>query len=329
MSEPLVSVLVASFNHERFVEQALDSVVGQSHRNLELIIVDDCSTDGSVERIRSWIDRTGQPATFVVNESNRGICAVLNQLFALSSGQFCILLDTDDWLEPDRIRHHIDHFESLDPDIPLVFGDAAVRDEQGRSIGVSFLDQIFSGAPIPDGAAVFGRLLGGNFIPTSTVTVRRAAVVDAGGYDESLSYDDYDMWLRLSHRSRFSYREGIVANYRVLSSSMSHSAAWRPAMARSTITILERWAAIDDVREVPSRRLSLANHLRRTARQIAPFDAREAHRAIRLAEDLVPSTRWRMIDRLRLFHLPGGASLVEQLNRRAVAQRSSKPVSAS
>lgn len=329
MSEPLVSVLVASFNHERFIEQALDSIAVQSHRNFELIIVDDCSTDGSVELIRRWTDRTGLPTVLVVNEWNRGICAVLNQLFALASGEFCILLDTDDWMEPDRIRAHINHFEELDPDIPVVFGDAAMRDEEGRSVGVTFLHSYLRGTPIPDGTAVFDQLLAGNFIPTSAVTVRRSAIVDAGGYDESLSYDDYDMWLRLSHRSRFSYCEGIVSNYRVVSTSMSHSPAWKSSMTRSTITILERWAAVADVREVPFRRVRLADYLRREARVIASSDPRCAQSAMRLAEDLLPSARWRMIDRLRLFHLPGGPALVEYLLRRKRSRRPSNSESES
>ncbi len=328
LPEPLVSVLVASFNHERFVEQALDSVLGQSYRNLELIVVDDCSTDGSVDRIRRWIERTGQPTVLIVNEENRGICAVLNQLFERSSGQFCVLLDTDDWMEPDRIRHHVNHFESIDPDVAVVFSDAAVCTEDGRPVGESFLEQHLGDEPTPDGAAVFDRLLMGNFIPTSAVTLRRSAISDVGGYDESLFYDDYDMWLRLSHCFTFSYSEGILANYRVVSSSMSHSNAWKPSMIRCTISILERWAAADDVRAIPSRRVAVADHLRRLAGAIAPLDASCANSALRAADSLVPSVKWRFIERLRVFQLPGGARLVERLSVRTKQRRSSTPVSA-
>jgi glycosyltransferase involved in cell wall biosynthesis len=329
LSEPLVSVLVASFNHERFIEQALDSVVAQSHRNLELIVVDDCSKDGSVGLIRDWIERTGQPTVLVVNEENRGICAVLNQLFALSSGQLCVLLDTDDWMEPDRIRHHVNHFESMDPDVALVFGDAAVCTEDGRPVGESFLERHLGDELIPVGTAVFDRLLRGNFIPTSAVTLRRSAISDVGGYDESLSYDDYDMWLRLSHRFRFSYCEGVVANYRLVPSSMSHSNAWKPLMFTSTITILERWAVADEVLTVPSRRVAVADHLRWLALKIAPLDTRCANGALRTAEELVPSLKWRLLVGLRVFHLPGGPRLVEGLSVWVRSRRSSKPVSAS
>jgi glycosyltransferase involved in cell wall biosynthesis len=324
LSEPLVSILVSSFNHEQFIEQALDSVLSQSHRNLELIIVDDCSTDGSVARIQRWIERTGQPTVFVINEENRGLCTVLNQLVALSSGQFLIHLDSDDWIEPNRIEHHVKHFESLDPDVVLVFGDAELVDGDGQLIGKTFLEKVFGEKEIPDGAAVFNRLLVGNFIPSGTVTIRRSAIIDVGGYDESLSYDDYDMWLRVSHRFGVSYCEGIVANYRVLSSSMSHSIALKPVMTRSTITIMERWAAVDDVRETPLRRQAVAFHLRWLARKIAPSDPRAAHRALRSADELIPSLRWRLIDGLRVFYWPGGCRLVESLSMRARARQLSK-----
>lgn len=328
MSEPLVSVLVASFNHESFIEQALDSVVSQTYRNFELIIVDDCSTDESVALIQRWIERTGQPTVFTINEENRGICAVLNQLFAQSSGQFCIYLDSDDWMEPNRIRHHVDHFESLDPDVVLVFGDANVRHEDGRPVGQTFLRQVLRDEEIPQDDAVFDRLLVGNFIPTSTVMVRQSAIIDVGGYDESLCYDDYDMWLRLSHRFRFSYCEGIVANYRVVPSSMAHSVTWKPLMIRSSITIFERWAAVDAVRMMPSRRLAVADHLRWLARKIAPFDARSAHGALRTADELMPSLRWRLIVGLRVFYLPGGPRLVESLSLWARTRQLSKAKSA-
>ena len=328
VSEPLVSVLVASYNHEHFIEQALDSVVSQSYRNLELIIVDDCSTDGSVARIRSWIKRTGQPTVLIINEANKGICVALNQLFAQSSGEFCVLLDSDDWMEPARIRCHVDHFESLEPDVGLVFGDAALRFEDGLPVGETYLGRTLGHELVPDGAAVFDRLLVSNFIPSSAVTVRRSAIINVGGYDASLSYDDYDMWLRLSHRCRFSYCEGIVANYRLVSSSMSHSIAWKPSMTRSTITIFERWASVDDVRLTYSRRLAVANSLRWLARTIAPFDARCAHGALRTAESLMPSPKWRLIDGLRVFYVPGGARFVEILHIPARRRRSSKVKSA-
>lgn len=324
MSEPLVSILVASYNHEQFIEQALDSVLSQSHRNIELIIVDDCSTDGSVALIQRWIERTGQPTQFIVNEQNRGICTVLNQLFAQSSGEFCVFLDSDDWMEPNRISHHVTHFESLEPNVVVVFGDALLCGENGQPLGGTFLGTIFGDKVIPDGAEVFDRLLGGNFIPTAAVMVRRLAILDVGGYDESLSYDDYDMWLRLSHKYAFSYCDGVVANYRVLSSSMSHSTTRKPKMLMSTITIFERWASRNEVLLVPSRRIIVAGHLRRLAQRIAPFDAQRAHRALRTAEELVPSLRWRLIDRLRVFHLPGGTPLLRRLSRWAARRHETK-----
>lgn len=313
--EPLVSVLVASFNHEPFIEQALDSLTSQIYTNIEVLIVDDCSTDGSVERIRGWMDATDLPVQLIVNQVNRGICGVLNQMVALASGDLLVYLDSDDWMEPDRIRCHVDHFESLGPEVVLVYGDAELCDEAGRPVGETYLRRIFPVGDPPEGSDVFDRLLLGNFIPTPSVTVRRTAIVEIGGYDESLWYDDYDMWLRLSHRHRFSYCDRVVANYRVLDSSMSHSVLTRPAMIRSTITFLERWASSRDVLESSSRRRSLANNLRRQACAIARSDTVRAGEALAVAQRLDPSAKWAMVDASRVLALPGGPRLVERMAR--------------
>jgi alpha-1,3-rhamnosyltransferase len=315
MAAPLVSVLVPSFNHEPFITQALDSITEQSYRNIEVVIVDDCSSDNSVERIREWIDRTTMPVQLVLNDENRGICSVLNQLVSLASGEFLVYLDSDDWFDPDRIQIHVDHFESLGPEVVLVYGDVELWGEDGRRVGATSLQQSFRVGEPPDGSRVFDRLLLANFIPTPAVTVRRSAILEIGGYDESLWFDDYDMWLRLSHRFDFSFCDRVVANYRVLPSSMSHSVAGRPEMARSTIVILERWADTPDVRESLSRRRSLANNLRRQSCKVAPYDLDLARKALATAQRLDPSVQWRCIEALRVLAWPHGPELVARMSK--------------
>ena len=313
--QPLVTVLVPSFNHEPFITQALDSLTSQVYANIEVLIVDDCSSDDSVERIREWMEVTDLPVQLIVNEENRGICGVLNQMVALAAGDLLVYLDTDDWMEPDRIQCHVDHFESLGPEVVAVYGDAELRDEAGRSMGETYLRRIFPVDDPPEGSDVFDRLLLGNFIPTPSVTVRRSAIVEIGGYDESLWYDDYDMWLRLSHRYDFSFCDRVVANYRVLESSMSHSPLTRPAMTHSTISFLERWAESSDVLDSTLRRRWLANNLRRQACTIARSDTARARGALSVAQRLDASAKWTMVDASRVLALPGGPRLIRWMAR--------------
>lgn len=293
---PLVSVLVACFNHEPYLEQALDSVAAQTYGNLEIVIVDDCSTDGSVARIESWLARTAVPATFVANETNNGICSVLNDLLALSTGEYCVLLDTDDWLEPDRVQRHVEHFSGVGPEVAVVFSDAHMTDESGRPLNETFLEHTLSGQEVPIDGEVFDRLLSGCFFLTVGVTMRRSAVDDVGGYDETLAYDDYDMWLRLSHRFGFSYCDAVVANYRVIPSSMSHSPQWLVPIADSTIRILIGWAACADVVGVASRRRRVATHLRTQSLVVAPGNIERARQALAAAQELAPSTKWKGVE---------------------------------
>ena len=78
VTTPAVSQIVFTYNHERFVEQCLDSVAAQTFDDFELIIIDDCSTDRTVERIESWLSESPLEARLVVNERNLGICATRN-----------------------------------------------------------------------------------------------------------------------------------------------------------------------------------------------------------------------------------------------------------
>lgn len=315
VDRPLVSVLVACFDHVAHLDRALDSVAAQTYDRLELVIVDDRSTDGSVAGVRRWLERSGMPATFVAHEENVGICAVLNELLSLSTGEYCVLLDTDDWFEPDRVQRHVDRFASLGPEVAVVYGDATIVDESGTSTGESFIEHHLGGRPVPEDDDVFDALLAGNFLPTCAVTVRRSALDDVGGYDETLAYDDFDMWLRLADRYRFVACEGSVANYRLLPGSMSHSPAWSARLAASTIRILAKWVSADAVGSVRSRRHRVAAQLRRQAILVSPGHPDDVRVALRAAERLVPSKPWRIIGRSGLLEWPGGARFVNSTTR--------------
>src|SRR4051812_6669635 len=96
---PRVSAIAICFNHARFAVECLDSIAAQDHPDVELIIIDDCSTDDSVAVIRDWLDRTGTAATFIVHDVNRGICASRNDALSHATGEHVACISTDDvWL---------------------------------------------------------------------------------------------------------------------------------------------------------------------------------------------------------------------------------------
>src|SRR5689334_9319398 len=213
-SAPSVSVLVTTFNHARYVVEALESLQRQTSRDFEVIITDDASTDGCADVIAGRLERTRFPAQFIRNPVNRGICANRNAALACARGRFVCSLSGDDAYAADRIERQLACFLSQPDHVCAVYGDALVVDADGASTGRSMPAMNLDGAPPPQGE-LFARLLSDNFLPAPAVMVRRSAIAAVGGYDENLFFEDFDMWLRLSRRFHFAYLPGQVISLRM------------------------------------------------------------------------------------------------------------------
>jgi glycosyltransferase involved in cell wall biosynthesis len=289
-TEPLVSLLLTSYNHERFVRQALDSVLAQNYSNLDVIITDDYSTDASAAVIEAWLAETGYPATFIANKTNRGICAVRNTALAHARGKYICTLAADDWYEDDHVSLHVSAFENMTNDVAFIFSQVNVVDSDGVLIPQSdknSVETIMQNLTTP----LFERLLSGNFITAPATTIRRSALDAVGGYDESLYFEDWDMWLRLSHQFEAVFVPGAVSNYRVLQTSMSHSAASRPRMCEATVELLLKWLTVRDISEFAVS--SCTHSVRYYSTLLAKFGNRTAARkGFREAQRQAPSVRW-------------------------------------
>jgi glycosyltransferase involved in cell wall biosynthesis len=234
---PAVSQVVFCYNHEPFVEQCLDSIARQTFDDFELIIIDDCSTDRTVERIEAWLRKSHFEARLVVNEHNLGICTSRNIALALCRGEFLSTVSADDYYEPDKIERQYRFWDEVDGAAVAVFANIRMIDEHGREIGLAYP----SGSPPADGR-VFDRLIErGNFLTSPTMMTRRAAFEEVGGYDESLFYEDYDMWLRLADRYEFRFLPGVLVNYRILPSSASRNPEYAAALCESRARVLLKW----------------------------------------------------------------------------------------
>lgn len=240
LGAPLVSVLVTSYNHAPYVEEALDSLRCQTSRDFEVIITDDASSDGCADVIEAWLARTGYPAQFVRNPVNRGICANRNAALARASGTFICSLSADDAYEPERIERQLAYFLQQPASVAAVYSDMSVVDIDGRPRDQSYLESLLQGEPPPQ-AKLFARILTGDFIPAPAVMLRRSAVAAVGDYDERLSFEDFDVWLQLSHRFDFAYLPGLLVRHRILESSLSHSPLWAERHRRSVTLILKKW----------------------------------------------------------------------------------------
>jgi len=258
-----VTVVALCHNHAPFLREALDSVLAQTYPHLEVWLVDDASTDGSPAILREYA--AAHPAWhLLLLPENVGNCRAFNQAFRQSRGEFVVDFATDDVLLPDRLARQVAQFAALDARYGMVYSNAELIDEQGRSLGPHY----FPGAPArrrPASGWVFADVLARYFISTPTMLVRRACLAALGGYDEALAYEDFDFWVRASRDWQFGYLAEVTTRKRKHPRAMSARAyrAHDPYLA-STVAVCRKALALC---RTPAERAALAARLRWEMRQ--------------------------------------------------------------
>jgi GT2 family glycosyltransferase len=210
--QPRVSITIASYNHARFLPAAIESALTQTHRNLEIVVVDDGSTDGSLAIAQDYAARRPDVVRVFTHAGhrNRGISATVNLGFEKGTGVYWAGLPSDDLLHPLKVAEQVAFLERH-PDVGWVYGYAYHVDEHGRLRA----DLGLFGEDITDAGDPVERLIGGNVIPGMTVLMRRAAVAEIAPHDEALVYSDWDFWVRLAIRHRPAFVPRARVFYRV------------------------------------------------------------------------------------------------------------------
>lgn len=267
-SGDLVSVTVPAYNHERYVAACLQSIASQTHRRLELLVIDDGSSDGTNAAVTGAL-RTMRPRferVVHVSRPNRGAVATLNELNDLVRGEFVYLLASDDLAKPEAIEILLG-FLATHPRYGLAVGDNEIIDEHGTRV---FWDR--HRANVPDGPDVAFRTFGeflrherpdvdfgsrdfgdphtlawGNYVPNGKL-YRRSALRAAGVYREG-TLEDWDMNFRLSLVSRLGYLDRVLASYRWHGTNTIKDSARIEAMVAETERLL------DPVRRAPAFRV--------------------------------------------------------------------------
>jgi glycosyltransferase involved in cell wall biosynthesis len=220
MLEPLVTIGIGNYNNEKYVLDTLKSVKEQTYPNIELVIIDDCSTDNSLYIIKEWLKTCDKPYKLIVHEKNKGVCAVCNAILNNASGKYVSFLATDDLLMPDKTRKHVEILENTEVDVCAVYSDAYLIKENGSLRFGMFIQRYRDFEDAPSGN-IFEQLLLGGFIPGMAVLVKRACYVKTGLFDESLVFEDYDMWLRLASEYKIIFSDYVSAKYRVRANSLT------------------------------------------------------------------------------------------------------------
>jgi len=188
-----VSVVIPVYNGEQTVAAAIDSVLAQTFRDFEIIVVDDGSTDATA----SILQRFGSRIT-IVRQSNVGFCGARNAGIARSRGEYIALLDADDTWTPDKLEKSIAMLDGA-PQVVLIYTDVVNQDIAGRDLGTSPIDASTAHAPTLD--EMLSRLWP---IMPSTVVMRRAAYEKCGRFIEGFS-EDMDFWIRIREQGEFRY----------------------------------------------------------------------------------------------------------------------------
>lgn len=226
-----ISVNMPVYNTAKYLPKAIDSILSQTFKDFEFVIVDDGSTDGSGEILEKYAAR--DPRIRLVRRENRGIGASRNELLHLSQGEFIAVMDSDDIALPERFALQVD-FLRQNPDVLLVSGWTQLIDEAGRKLAIIE-------TPTEDQGIQELLLSGHMAICHPTFMMRQSHVAAIGGYETScVPAEDFDLLLRLGERGRLAALPTVVLNYRLHSQSVSERQAQfqadqaRLAAARAT-----------------------------------------------------------------------------------------------
>lgn len=226
-TNPLVTVVVSCYNHGKYIEQTLHSVLKQNYKSIQLIIIDDFSNDNSCEVIKNWIEKH-ETGIFIKNNQNLGITKSFNNAFKLIKGDYFIDLAGDDILLPNCIQKQINAYTTYpNSTIGMVYGNTRVIDKDNNELYTYYekFSQKKKTTKPADGLIYKEILDQSNIICSVSALINKNIFQELGGYDENLIYEDYDLWLRLARKYLILYVDDIIVEKRKLSCSLGHTNA--------------------------------------------------------------------------------------------------------
>ena len=209
-----VSALIPVFNGGRFLTLAIDSALAQAGVTIEIIVVDDGSTDETPALLAGYGDRL-----VVVRQTNRGLAAARNAGLARARGDVVAFLDADDSWEPEKSREQLAYLEAH-PACGLVSCDAFLMNAEGERGALILGDRA---KELPAGHCLEALFMG-NFVLLPGAMVRRATLEAVGGFDETVpGVEDYDLWLRVAAVAEIGVLPRPLASYRSWAGQMSRN----------------------------------------------------------------------------------------------------------
>jgi len=201
VKDPLVTVVTPSYNQASYLEATMRSVLEQDYPQIEYIVIDGGSTDGSVDIVKKYSNRLA----YWISEKDRGQTEAINKGFARATGEILAWINSDDTYQPGAIREAVDWMQKH-PEMGLVYGDANFIDNDGKAIG-----------RFPAAQTDYRRLRKGYVhIPQQAAFFRRDLWQKVGPLDPSFFFAmDYDLWVRIAKIAPLLYTRRVWANFRL------------------------------------------------------------------------------------------------------------------
>ena len=220
----LVSVIMPAFNHELYIEEALQSIGNQTHKNIELIVINDGSTDRTAQMIEEYIKKNSDKNIKYLNKRNEGVCKTLNKGLEISTGDYIAFLASDDLWLPDRLAIQLEFMEN-NKNIGMVFADTwflnftSKTNSKWSDYKPQIKNYFKNGIQNTD---LYALLLTQPLVPALTVLIRKQVLLEVGFFDEDLVYEDHDLWLRIAMNYPVGYIHQPLAFYRIHGANISN-----------------------------------------------------------------------------------------------------------
>jgi glycosyltransferase involved in cell wall biosynthesis len=255
MTSPLVSVVVPAYNAAWSLDETLASVCAQTYPNLEVLVVDDGSTDSTVEVATAWARRDARVR--LICKPNGGVASARNRGMHEARGAYVAPIDSDDLWEPDNLERQVAALEAAGPGAFMAFARTVFVDSNARPLPAAVWCpwETRTDTPRPPETDFRGLLLRNSVANGSAAVFRRDRMLEAGGYDEGMAAaggqgaEDWKLTLTLAARGRVVYVPAPTVRYRMSTTSMSRAI---PAMRRGVLMVID--------------------HARRHGPRLAPWD---------------------------------------------------------
>jgi glycosyltransferase involved in cell wall biosynthesis len=231
---PKVTVVIPTYNCSRYITSALESVLGQSYRPIEVIVVDDGSSDDTRNIVAKFHE------VKLIRQENGGPSKARNTGITNSQGEYIGFLDGDDLWAPGKLANQMDTFASV-PQAALLFGDMRRFSDDGWTEPTMFQRYALTSAFFGGDSIVVDavpKLLRMNFLPTGTVLARKRCLLEVGLFDEQLTLcEDWDLWLRVALKFPIAYSSRLWELKRIHSTNLSSNAI---SMAKAKLQVMEK-----------------------------------------------------------------------------------------